>query len=100
MPNAPNVRVRDRFDPKAFLRRASAGKAIEKYPKNQKIFGQGEVADSVFFILKGKVKITVLSEQGKEAVVGILGEGQFFGEGSLLGTEVRPATSVAMEECL
>jgi CRP/FNR family cyclic AMP-dependent transcriptional regulator len=60
------------FNPKAFLGRAETGKTIEKYGKNQEIFTQGETADSVFYIQKGKVKITVLSEHGKEAVVGIL----------------------------
>src|SRR4051794_2933833 len=88
------------FDPEAFLGRAEAGKAIETYEKNQKIFSQGDVADSVYFIRKGKVKITVLSEHGKEAVVAILGEGQFFGEACLEGAKLRRATSHAMEECL
>src|SRR3984893_8987966 len=100
MPNSPDVREKDAFDPKTFLGRIDAGKTIERYGKNQKIFGQGDVADSVFFIRKGKVKITVLSEHGKEAVVGIFGEGQFFGEGCLMGAQLRSATSVAMEECL
>jgi len=87
------------FDPMAFLGLADAGKALEKYAKNQKIFSQGDVADTVFFIRKGKVKITVLSEHGKEAVVGIFGEGQFFGESCLEGAKLRTATSHAMEEC-
>jgi CRP/FNR family transcriptional regulator, cyclic AMP receptor protein len=88
------------FDPRTFLGRSDAGKTIEKYAKNQKIFSQGDVADAVFFIQKGKVKITVLSEHGKEAVVGILAAGQFFGESCLDGAELRTATSQAMEECL
>jgi CRP/FNR family cyclic AMP-dependent transcriptional regulator len=92
--------LKDAFDPLAFLGRAEAGKTIEQYAKNQKIFSQGDVADTVFFIQKGKVKITVLSEHGKEAVVGILAEGQFFGEGCLEGAELRTATSRATEECL
>src|ERR1700681_4578625 len=100
MPNSPDVREKDAFDPKTFLGRIDAGKTIERYGKNQKIFSQGDVADSVFFIRKGKVKITVLSEHGKEAVVGIFGEGQFFGEGCLRGGDLRSATSHAMEECL
>ena len=87
-------------DPRAFLARAGAGKTIERYAKNQKIFCQGEVADAVFFIQEGKVKLTVLSELGKEAVVGIFAEGQFFGEGCLSGAKLRTATSHAMEECL
>src|SRR5450755_850930 len=100
MPNSPDVREKDAFDPKTFLGRIDAGKTIERYGKNQKIFSQGDVADSVFFIRKGKVKITVLSEHGKEAVVGIVGEGQFFGEGCLEGAALRTATSQAMEPCV
>jgi CRP-like cAMP-binding protein len=88
------------FDPRVFLGRPGAGITIEKYPKNHKIFSQGEVADAVFFVQKGKVKITVLSEHGKEAVVGIIAEGQFFGEGCLEGAEIRGATSQAMEDCM
>ncbi len=80
------------FDPRAFLGRVGAGITIERYAKNQKIFSQGDVADTVFFIQKGKVKITVLSEHGKEAVVGIFAEGQFFGEGCLEGAELRTST--------
>jgi CRP/FNR family transcriptional regulator, cyclic AMP receptor protein len=88
------------FDPRAFLGRTGPGKTVERYAKNQKIFGQGDVADTVFFIQKGKVKITVLSEHGKEAVVAIFTEGQFFGEACLEGAEIRTSTSHAMEECL
>jgi CRP/FNR family transcriptional regulator, cyclic AMP receptor protein len=88
------------FDPRVFLGRTGLGKTVERYVKNQKIFSQGEIADTVFYIQKGKVKITVLSEHGKEAVVGIVAEGQFFGEGCLEGMELRTATSQAMEECL
>jgi CRP-like cAMP-binding protein len=88
------------FDPADFLGCEGTGKRVEKYSKNQRIFGQGEVADSVFYIQKGKVKITVLSEHGKEAVVGIFGAGQFFGESCLGGTKLRTATSHAMETCL
>jgi CRP/FNR family cyclic AMP-dependent transcriptional regulator len=101
MPNTTPIQSsKGPFDPEAFLGQADAGKTIETYEKNQKIFGQGDVADTVFFIRKGKVKITVLSEHGKEAVVGIFAEGQFFGEGCLDKMEVRTATSHAMEECV
>jgi CRP-like cAMP-binding protein len=86
-------------DPPGLLGLIGTGKTIERYRKCQKIFSQGDVADTVFFIHKGKVKITVLSEHGKEAVVGIFAEGQFFGEGCLEGNELRAATSHAMEEC-
>jgi CRP-like cAMP-binding protein len=100
MPDTQQILQEDVFDPQAFLGRIGVGKTVERYRKNQKIFSQGDVADTVFFIQKGKVKITVLSEHGKEAVVGIFGEGQFFGEGCLRGSELRSATSHAMEECL
>jgi CRP/FNR family transcriptional regulator, cyclic AMP receptor protein len=85
---------------RAFLGRADVGKTIEKYHKHQEIFVQGEVAETVFYIQKGKVKVSVLSEHGKEAVVGILSQGQFFGEGCLNGPMLRTATTRAMEECL
>src|SRR5450631_436114 len=90
----------DGFDPKAFLARVGAGKTILKFEKNQQVFKQGGVADAVFYIQKGSVKLTVLSEQGKEAVVGILEPGQFFGEGCLNGHPLRIATTTAMEECV
>ena len=88
------------FDPKAFLARVGTGKTILKCEKNQHVFAQGDVADTVFYIQQGSVKLTVLSEQGKEAVVGILEPGQFFGEGCLNGHPLRIATTTAMEECV
>ena len=100
MPHTQSIPAKGGFDPHDFLGHADAGMSIEKYVKNQKIFSQGDPADTVFYIQKGKVKTTVLSEHGKEAVVGIVEEGQFFGEGCLLGAEIRGATSQAMEECL
>lgn len=99
MPNTP-IFAKDGSDPRAFLKRAGPGITVDKYLKNNKIFSQGDVADKVYFIQKGRVKMTVLSEHGKEAVVGIFAEGQFFGEGCLEGADVRAATSQAMEECL
>ena len=101
MPNTqPTTAAKEGFDPRAFLSRAGPGITIEKYPKNQKIFSQGDAADAVYFVQKGKVKITVLSEHGKEAVVGIVAEGQFFGEGCLEGAKIRGATTQAMEDCV
>jgi CRP/FNR family cyclic AMP-dependent transcriptional regulator len=101
MLNSPQIQaLKGGFDPRAFLGRADAGKTIEKYEKHQKIFSQGDAADTILFIQKGKVKMTVLSEHGKEAVVGILADGQFFGEGCLDGAKLRTATSEAMEECV
>ena len=88
------------FDPIAFLSKVGAGKTILKFQKNHHVFEQGGVADAVFYIQEGSVKLTVLSEQGKEAVVGILGPGQFFGEGCLNGHPLRIATTTAMEECV
>ncbi|MGB6956071.1 MAG: Crp/Fnr family transcriptional regulator [Bradyrhizobium sp.] len=88
------------IDPKTFLAKVGTGKTILKFEKNQHVFEQGDVADAVFYIQKGSVKLTVLSEQGKEAVVGILEPGQFFGEGCLNGHPLRIATTAAMEECV
>src|SRR5665213_1997473 len=91
--------ARGSFDPKIFLAKVGAGKAILEFRKNQNIFVQGDVADSVFYLQKGKVRLTVLSQQGKEAVVGILEPGQFFGEGCLNGHPRRIATTTAIEDC-
>jgi CRP/FNR family transcriptional regulator, cyclic AMP receptor protein len=87
------------FDPKAFLAKANVGRTISKYRKNQIVFSQGDPADSVFYIRDGKVKITVISEQGKEAVVAVLGSDEFCGEGCLTGQLRRVATAAAMTEC-
>jgi CRP/FNR family transcriptional regulator, cyclic AMP receptor protein len=87
------------FDPKVFLDTENVGRTICKYRKDQMVFSQGSSADAVFYIQKGKVKITVVSEQGKEAVVAILGPDEFCGEGCLTGQPRRMATAVAMTEC-
>jgi CRP-like cAMP-binding protein len=73
------------FDPKAYLAKANGGRTISQYRKNEIVFSQGELADSVFYIHEGKVKVTVISEQGKEAVVAVLGSDEFCGEGCLTG---------------
>jgi CRP/FNR family transcriptional regulator, cyclic AMP receptor protein len=88
------------FDPKLFLAKVGEGKTILNLEKNQTVFAQGEIADAVFYIQKGRIKILVVSEQGKEAVVGILEPGQFFGEGCLNGHSLRISTATSMEECL
>jgi CRP/FNR family cyclic AMP-dependent transcriptional regulator len=90
---------KDSFDPLGFLAKVGAGKTILELHKNQNVFAQGDVADTVFYIQKGKVKLTVLSELGKEAVVAILEPGQFFGEGCLNGQLLRISTTTAMEDC-
>jgi CRP/FNR family cyclic AMP-dependent transcriptional regulator len=91
---------KDMFDPKIFLAKVGAGKRVLEFHKNQHVFKQGDVADTVFYIQKGKVKLTVMSEQGKEAVVAILEPGHFFGEGCMNGHKQRISTTTAMENCL
>jgi CRP/FNR family transcriptional regulator, cyclic AMP receptor protein len=88
------------FDPKKFLAKVGEGKTIVNFDKDQIVFAQGDAADTVFYLQQGRIKIVVISEQGKEAVVGILGPGQFFGEGCMNGHSVRIATATAMEACL
>ncbi len=89
-----------RFDPVAFFDTAAQGRTISKHRKNEIIFSQGEAADAVFYIKKGKLKVTVVSKQGKEAVVAILGIDEFVGEGCLIGQPKRLATASAMSECV
>src|SRR5476649_1487741 len=88
------------FDPKVFLAKVNGGRSISNYRKDQIVYTQGEPPDSVFYIQSGKVKKTVLSEQGKEAVVGLFGSGDFFGEGCLTGQPLRLSTGRAMAECV
>jgi CRP/FNR family transcriptional regulator, cyclic AMP receptor protein len=87
------------FDPRSFLAKIGDGRTISKYRKDQVVFSQGDTADAVFYIQRGKVKLTVVSEQGKEAVVAILGADEFCGEGCLAGQPRRIATVTAMTEC-
>src|SRR6202035_743842 len=93
-------RVKASFDPKVFLAKVGEGKTISKYRKDQIVFSQGRVADAVFYIQQGKVKLTVVSEQGKEAVVAIVVPGHFFGEGCLNGHPLHIATARAIDECV
>jgi CRP/FNR family cyclic AMP-dependent transcriptional regulator len=88
------------FDPKVFLAKVNGGRSVADYRKRQIVYTQGELADSVFYIQSGKVRKTVISEQGKEAVVALLGTGDFFGEGCLTGEPLRLATVSAMTECV
>jgi CRP/FNR family transcriptional regulator, cyclic AMP receptor protein len=89
---------RPSFDPKSFLAKVGEGRSIGEYREDQIVFSQGDPADAVFYIQKGKVKITVVSEQGKEAVVAILETNEFFGEGCLAGQAKRIATVATMTE--
>jgi CRP/FNR family cyclic AMP-dependent transcriptional regulator len=88
------------FDPKVFLSKVNGGRAIFEYRKDKIIFRQGDLSDAVFYIQSGKIKTTVVSEQGKEAVVALLGPGDFFGEGCLTGQPQRLATVSALTECV
>jgi CRP-like cAMP-binding protein len=88
------------FDPKAFLAKVNGGRTLSKYRIHEVIFRQGDPADSVFCIQTGKAKVTVVSEQGKEAVVAVLGAGDFFGEGCLGGQVQRLATVTTLTECM
>jgi CRP/FNR family cyclic AMP-dependent transcriptional regulator len=87
------------FDPKKFLATIGEGRKVVAFPKKQTIFTQGDAADSVFYIQAGKVKLTVVSEIGKEATLGILSEGEFFGEGGLAGQPLRMGSATAMTDC-
>jgi CRP-like cAMP-binding protein len=87
------------FNVKDFLAKANGGKTSATYRTNDRIFAQGDTANAVFYIQEGQIKLTVLSKQGKEAVVAILKDGDFFGEGCLAGQLVRMATATAISEC-
>jgi CRP-like cAMP-binding protein len=85
------------FDPRAFLSKLSTGKSKQEYQEDESVFAQGDAADAVFYIKSGKVKLTAVSTRGKEAVVAILLEGSFFGEGCLAGQPLRMATASTVE---
>jgi len=86
------------FDPKALLAKVGEGRSVVSYPRKQVIFTQGDPADAVFYIEKGRVKLTVVSKQGKEAILGLLGPDEFFGEGCLAGQPLRMSTAMATED--
>jgi CRP/FNR family transcriptional regulator, cyclic AMP receptor protein len=87
------------FDPNTFLATIGEGRKILLVPKKQVIFAQGDAADAVFFVQKGKVRLTVVSQIGKEATIGIVNQGNFFGEGSLAGQLLRMGSAAAMTDC-
>jgi CRP/FNR family cyclic AMP-dependent transcriptional regulator len=89
-----------KFDPKTFLSTIDGGRKIEAFPKKQTIFAQGDSSDSVFYIKEGKVRLTVVSRVGKEATIGVLNEGDFFGEGCLTGQPLRLCSATAMTDCV
>jgi CRP-like cAMP-binding protein len=88
-----------KFDTKTFLSTIDGGRKIVAFAKKQTIFAQGGSSDAVFYIQKGKVKLTVVSKSGKEATIGILNEGDFFGEGCLTGQTLRLCSASAMTDC-
>ena len=85
-----------RFDANIFLTTIGDGRTVKNCRKNRKIFAQGDPADALFYIQEGKIKLTVVSQRGKEAVVALLGAGDFFGEGCLAGQQKRMSTATAM----
>jgi CRP/FNR family transcriptional regulator, cyclic AMP receptor protein len=97
----PSVAAKKRrdFDPHAFLATIGEGRKSVLFSKKRRIFAQGDLADAVFYVQTGKVKLTVVSKTGKEATIGIFGEGDFFGEGSLAGQALRMGSATAMTDC-
>jgi CRP-like cAMP-binding protein len=93
------VKLKPLFDPKLFLGKVGKGKVDTDHPKDETVFAQGDPAQAIFFIQKGKVKLTVVSKQGKEAIIAILGDGDFFGEGCLAGQTSRMSTVTTISEC-
>src|ERR1700741_4506660 len=87
------------FEPKKFLATIGEGRQTVAFPKRETIFAQGDAADAVFYIQEGKVQLSVVSKAGKEATLGILNDGQFFGEGSLAGQALRMGSATAMTDC-
>ena len=87
------------FDAKAFLARVGKGRTVAQYSDNEQIFSQGDAAEHIHYLQKGKVKLSVVSKQGKEAVIAILGPSDFFGEGCLAGQALRMSTATAMSDC-
>jgi len=99
MASSATVKKNRDFDPKEFLATIGEGRKVVPFPKKQTIFTQGDAADAVFYIQAGKVRLTVVSKIGKEATLGILGMGDFFGEGCLAGQALRMGSATAMTDC-
>lgn len=93
------AKVERDFDPDTFLATIGKGRKIVPFQKRQTIFTQGDACDAVFYIQKGKVRLTVVSKTGQEATIGILGDGDFFGEGGLAGQPLRMGSATAMTDC-
>jgi CRP/FNR family cyclic AMP-dependent transcriptional regulator len=93
------AKKRRKFDPQAFLSTIDDGRSIASFAKKQTIFAQGDLSDAVFYIQEGRVKLTVVATGGKEATIGILTQGDFFGEGCLVGQPLRMCSATAMDVC-
>ena len=93
------AKKRIKFDPKTFLSTINVGRKIVAFSRKQTFFAQGDSSDAVFYIREGKVRLTVVSEIGKEATIGVLNEGDFFGEGCLTGQSVRLCSATALTNC-
>jgi CRP-like cAMP-binding protein len=94
------AKKRPKFDTKTFLSTIDGGRKIAAFPKKQTVFVQGDSSDAVFYIQKGKVRLTVVSQSGKEATIGILNEGDFFGESCLAGQTLRLFSATANDRLL
>jgi CRP/FNR family cyclic AMP-dependent transcriptional regulator len=93
------AKKRRRFNPQTFLSTIDGGRKTLSFPKNQMVFSQGDSSDAVFYIQKGRVRLSVVSKKGKEATIGVLNEGNFFGEGCLAGQPLRMCSATAMTDC-
>jgi CRP/FNR family transcriptional regulator, cyclic AMP receptor protein len=93
------VKKVDSFDPRKFLASIGEGRKVVAFLRKKTIFKQGETADAVFYIQQGKVTLSVVSKNGKEATLGVLNKGDFFGEGSLAGQQLRMGSANAMTDC-
>ena len=100
MTPAAAAKKRRKFDPQAFLSTIDDGRSIASFAKKRTIFAQGDLSDAVFYIQEGRVKLTVVATGGKEATIGILTQGDFFGEGCLAGQPLRMCSATAMADCL
>jgi CRP/FNR family cyclic AMP-dependent transcriptional regulator len=98
-PRTKSAKKKRHFDPKDFLATIGEGRRVVLYPKNGRVFTQGDAADAVFYIHGGQVRLTVVSQSGKEATVGILNSGDFFGEGALAGQSRRMGSASALNDC-
>jgi len=97
--SAMSAEKKSGFDPRKFLATIGEGRRVVDFPKKQTVFIQGDAADAIFYIQKGKIRLTVVSKTGKEATLGILSEGEFFGEGGLAGQRLRMGSAAAMTDC-